>query len=333
MNGATMRRLLLCVAVLLCVASTAVAHEIRPAYLQVTEQPDGTVRILWKTPAAGELRLKIEPVLPDGWRTIGTPVRQAHADAIVYEWIVRPAGPLDGAVVSVTNLDQVLVDVLVRVERADGRKQTTLLRASRPTLMLLAAPSKSAIMAAYARIGVEHIWFGFDHLAFVLGLLLLVRGWKPLLQTITAFTVAHSITLALTVFGVVGLSPAPVEMVIAASILLLALEILRKQAGEESLTTRKPWLVALVFGLIHGAGFAGALSEIGLPPSDIPLALLFFNLGVEVGQIAFVAAVAASMELGRRVPWSAPAWGPKVAPYVLGSLAAMWCLARTPSLF
>ncbi len=314
-------------------ARSADAHEVRPAYLQITEHADGTVVVVWKAPALGSMRLDVDPVLPKTWAPVGPPTRQVLRDAFVDQWTVRPSESLDGAEVSATSLSTLLIDVLVRVERADGRRQTGLLHSASPTLTLLTAPPASDVIATYGWMGMEHIWLGFDHLAFVFGLLLLVPGWKLLLQAITAFTVAHSLTLALTVFGVIGLAPAPVETVIAASILLLALEVLRKQRGEESLTTRTPWVVAFVFGLIHGAGFAGALVRVGLPAGDIPLALLCFNCGVELGQLAFVATILALLAAGRRLPAAGPVWGAKLAPYVLGSLAVMWCLERLPALF
>ena len=309
----------------------AVAHEVRPAYLQITEQADGTVEVIWKAPAVGGQRLNVDPVVPPTWKPLAAPVRQTLSDAFVDRWVMRPSEPLDGAVVSATNLAVQPVDVLVRVQRADGRRQTALLRANAPTLTLVAAPPALEVATTYTWIGMEHIWFGLDHLCFVLGLLLLLSGWRRLLQAITAFTVAHSITLALTVFGVLGLSPAPVEAVIALSILLLAVEIARRKPDDEdgaSLTVRRPWLVPFVFGLIHGAGFAGALSELGLPAGDIPVALLFFNVGVELGQLAFIAGVLALLASARRLPWTAPSWAGRVPAYALGSLAVMWTLQR-----
>lgn len=317
-------------------AAPACAHEVRPAYLQVTEQADGTVEVVWKAPAVGDQRLGVDPIVPPSWTPVAAPVRQVLRDAFVDRWIMRPGTPLDGAELSATNLGTIVVEVLVRVERADGRRQTGLLRAGSPTLTLLRAPPATAVMATYTWLGIEHIWFGFDHLCFVLGLLLLLSGRMRLLQAITAFTVAHSITLALTVVGVLGLASAPVEAVIALSILLLAVEIAHRRdgpAGTESLTVRRPWLVPFVFGLIHGAGFAGALTEVGLPNGDIPLALLCFNAGVEVGQVAFVAVVLGFIAVAQRRRTASPAWLVRAPSYALGSLAAMWCIERVAAIF
>ena len=189
------------------------------------------------------------------------------------------------------------------------------------------------VAETYSVLGIEHILLGIDHLLFVLGLLLLVRGFIPLVKTVTAFTVAHSITLAASVLGYIPLDRAPIEAAIALSIVLLAREIVVADRGLVHLTHRKPWVVAFVFGLLHGLGFAGALGEIGLPASAIPLALLFFNLGVEAGQLAFVVVL---LVLHRLLHARLQAALPRMKPalgYSLGALAALWFFERLPAIW
>jgi hypothetical protein len=183
------------------------------------------------------------------------------------------------------------------------------------------------VLRQYLSLGVEHIWFGIDHLLFLLGLLLLVRGWRSTLLTVSAFTVAHSLTLALATLDLVAVPTAPVEICIALSVLLLAVETTR---GSDTATRRWPWLVAFGFGLLHGLGFASALSEVGLPTHSVALALLGFNLGVELGQVAVVGVVA----LGHWLLKSQPAVQGKIAygaPWLLGTCSVYWLLDRISS--
>jgi hydrogenase/urease accessory protein HupE len=175
-------------------------------------------------------------------------------------------------------------------------------------------------------LGIEHILLGFDHLLFVLALLILVPNMHMLLWTVTSFTLAHSLTLAAATLGLVHVPQQPVEAVIALSILFVAMEIVHWRQGRPGITRRMPWLVAFTFGLLHGFGFAGALSDIGLPEHAIPLSLLFFNLGVEAGQLMFIAAVLLAWAVLGRINW--PQWAWRVPVYMIGSLAAFWTLER-----
>jgi hydrogenase/urease accessory protein HupE len=184
------------------------------------------------------------------------------------------------------------------------------------------------VAATYLRLGVEHILLGYDHLLFVLGLMLITANLKMLVKAVTAFTAAHSITLAAAALGFVRVPPKPVEAAIALSIAFVALEIIRAREGKAGLAAKVPWIVAFVFGLLHGFGFAGALSEIGMPEKYISVALLFFNLGVEAGQLLFVAAVIAMAALVRIAKVSLPRWAPLVPPYVIGSIAVCWMIQR-----
>jgi hydrogenase/urease accessory protein HupE len=346
------------------------AHEVRPAFLELTERAPGEFDVLWKVPAVGgaplageELPhpqpatpadtgptqtlpcgcpaptaaqlargvLPIHPSLPKDAEVISFPRMERLFGAEVKSWRIR-TGPqgLEGWEVTVHGLSATMVDVLVRVALADGRVVTRMLRPDAPSFIFHASDAGPAA-GGYLLLGVEHILFGVDHLLFVLALVLIVRGPKMLLKTITAFTVAHSITLALATLGVVHVPSAPVEAVIALSIVFVALEILRSRRGQRGLTERAPWLVAGSFGLLHGFGFAGALSQVGLPANDIPLALLFFNLGVELGQLAFVAVALGVIAQFRRL--RLPEWAPMLPPYAIGGVAMFWVLERTAAIW
>ena len=217
---------------------------------------------------------------------------------------------------------------------SDGRSLTELLKPKRPSLKIplssgdKGSRSGSGTAASYMNMGVNHILLGIDHLLFVLGLLLLSRGWGLLIKTITAFTVGHSISLALATLGMVNVPAKPLSAAIALSIVFLAGELVRADRGDESLTIRKPWLVSFGFGLLHGLGFAGALVALGLPRADVPLALLFFNIGVEIGQILFVAAVLAVMYSLRKIDITLPAWGKPIPVYIMGAVAGFWFVGR-----
>ncbi len=317
----------LAVVALLLFAAKALAHESRPAYLQLTEtQPDRFI-VLWKVPQKGELTLGLHVQWPDKCRE--SPLaQQALGQAAVRRAVLDCAGGLAGRRIAIEGLASTLTDVLARIEWLDGRVQTSLIRPSAPSFEVHAGRSALQTAGDYLLLGVEHILGGIDHLLFVLGLLLIVRGVRLLVKTVTAFTLAHSVTLALATLGVVHIPQAPVEAVIALSIVFLARELLRQHHGEQTLTARCPWLVALSFGLLHGFGFAGALSEVGLPPGDIPLALLFFNLGVEVGQLLFIGFVIALVTVGRSIKFPAPQWARLLPPYAIGSVAMFWVIQR-----
>lgn len=235
---------------------------------------------------------------------------------------------MTGQRIVIDGLSATFTDVLVRLEGSDGTTQVARLTPSAPAFVVEAEPSRIRVAGTYLRLGVEHILGGIDHLLFVLALLIIVRGWGSLLKTITAFTLAHSVTLALAALGFVRVPSAPVEAVIALSILFLAAEIVHGRQGRPGLTEQFPWVVAFTFGLLHGFGFAGALMEIGLPEQSIPLALLFFNVGVELGQLLFIAIAVTIGAILRRIaaPW--PVWAWRLPAYAIGSLAAFWTIQR-----
>ena len=306
-------------------------HEVRPAYLELRQTGPETWDVLWKVPARGDLQLAIAPAWPDNCDVAGAPLRFTTGGAATERSTVRCAGGLTGREVAVSGLSGTVIDVLVRLQRSDGTAQVVRLTPSAASFVVEDAPRWTAVAATYLGLGIEHILFGIDHLLFVLGLLLLVGSWRRLVATVTAFTVAHSITLAAATLGFVHVPSQPVEAAIALSIVFVAVEIVHGRTGQPGLTERWPWLVAFVFGLLHGLGFAGALSEVGLPENAIPTALLFFNLGVELGQLAFVGAVLAVLALlalPRTLRLPAPAWSWRLAPYGIGTVAMYWTIER-----
>ena len=241
------------------------------------------------------------------------------------------SGALIGGTIEIAGLTALPIDVIVRVALVDGSEHSAILRTATPTYVVPPRATKWMVAGSYWKIGVIHILEGFDHLLFVLALMLIIPNLWMLFKTITAFTIAHSISLALATLGVVNMPGAPTEAVIALSILFLAVEIVHSRDGRETFTERYPWVVALAFGLVHGLGFAGALAEVGLPEKEIPLALVMFNVGVETGQILFVVVVLAVLYLARWLPvkWPRGAW--RLAPYSIGGIAAFWTIQRIAS--
>ncbi|MGF1611094.1 MAG: HupE/UreJ family protein [Kiloniellales bacterium] len=322
-------RLSLALATLLLWSTSGAAHESRPAYLQIEEVGASQYEVLWKRPARGDLGLSLAPVWPAVCRD--TVPRAVHSvpGAITERRLLDCGGSgLIGQRITIDGLATTSTDVLLRMEFRDGRVQTNLIKPTSPSVEIQGPRPVLAVAAGYFVMGVEHILLGVDHLLFVLGLVLIVRGAVLLVKTITAFTVAHSLTLALATLGLVRVPQAPVEAVVALSIVFLASELVRRHRGESSLTARHPWLVAFAFGLLHGFGFAGALAEVGLPATDIPLALLTFNIGVEAGQLLFVAQLLVLLWLGPRMIALPPRWLQGAPSYAIGSLAAFWLIER-----
>jgi hydrogenase/urease accessory protein HupE len=322
-----MRRLFLLFA-LLCSAMPATAHEIRPGYLEITETAKDQFAVLWKIPMKGNAVLHLIPIFPETCTERTPPSSQKVSAAMLKRWSIVCAGGLKGSAISIEGLNNTLTDVLIRVTHAGGTTQTVRLTPDNTMFTVSGEPSSMEVVTTYLMLGIEHILGGIDHLLFVFALLLIVQGWKRLVGTITAFTVAHSITLAAATLGYVNVPQAPVEAVIALSILFLATEIIHMQQGRIGLAQRYPWIVAFIFGLLHGFGFAGALTEIGLPQSDIPLALLFFNVGVEVGQLIFVGAVLLASVAIRQLNFTSLRRGEIAITYVIGGLAAFWTIER-----
>ena len=309
-------------------AAGALAHEVRPGYLEMRETSPGRYTILWKQPVLGEYRLPIDPVYPKECSLRGAGEALVTTGALVARGTLDCPGGLAGRTLAVAGLETTITDVLVRIHHVDGRSETHLLRPAAPSVTLGAAASAGARALAYLRIGIEHILLGVDHLLFVLGLLLIVRDRWTLIQTITAFTVAHSITLAAATLGYASAPLPPLNAAIALSILFLGPEIVRVWRGETSFTIRHPWVVAFAFGLLHGFGFASGLAAMGLPTAEIPLALLLFNVGVEVGQLAFVFLILGLERSFRVLAIRWPRFVEALPGYAVGSLGAYWTIQR-----
>ena len=315
---------------LTCVlASTcARAHEVRPAYLEMRETAPEEYAILWKTPALGDMRLGLYLQLPGNCKTKGEPVAAIVGGAYSERWVTVCEGGLGGRLISVDGLRTSLTDVLARVSFASGGMQVARLTPENPALRIVGGQSGFDVAWTYFVLGVEHILAGVDHLLFVLALILLIQNRWTLIKTITAFTVAHSITLVGATLGYISLPQKPVEATIALSIAFVASELVKSRQGQLRMSERAPWLVAFAFGLLHGFGFAGALKEVGLPQTDVPLALLMFNVGVEAGQLIFVVCVLVVCACGRRLTSIPAAPARLAAAYAIGVAAMFWLIER-----
>jgi hydrogenase/urease accessory protein HupE len=322
--------LLLMPVLVLGLTAPAAAHEVRPAYLEITERADGKADILWKQPSIGLLAVAINPEIEGGLLRRPADSAQSATNFEIRRWRGVDLGDkgLDGRLVRIAGLERTITDTLVLVRLKNGDEVQQVLGPASPSFRIDARAG--AAVPAYLVLGIEHILTGIDHLLFVFGLLLLSSGWRQLLKTITAFTVAHSITLALTALKLIQVNPQLIEALVAYSIIFLAVELMRKYQGKTGITQRQPWLVAFGFGLLHGAAFASALKEIGLPESNIVGALFLFNVGVEVGQLLFVAVAAGAIWALKRVrlPARAPRLGWAVSSYAIGSFAMFWFFER-----
>lgn len=323
-----MIRFLTLLVLILALVRPAAAHELRPAYLELAETAPGQFNVLWKVPAAGDRRLGLYLRLPANCNNISEPARAIENAAYFERWQVSCDGGLKGQTITIDGLRSTLTDVLARISWADGSVEVERLTPEQPSLTLKGAQTVWEVAHTYFVLGVEHILGGIDHLLFVLALMLLIRDPWMLLKTITAFTVAHSITLTGAALDYLSLPQAPVEAVIALSIAFVARELILMKPGEWRLSEAYPWVVAFSFGLLHGFGFAGALKEIGLPHGDVPLALFTFNLGVEAGQLVFVAAMIVLYRIAMtmmRLPL--PPLRTAMA-YGIGTAATFWLLTR-----
>ncbi len=308
---------------------TAMAHDGRPAFLEITEASPGYYEVLWRTPVTGGVALPVSLKRPGGVTDVKQPLVQEFPDSRIERRTWQSAGPLDGKRIEIDGLQGTIADVLVRVHLHDGRQFTVLVHPSQPWMELAARQSASEVIGGYIMHGIRHIAFGPDHLLFVFGLILIVKSRWMLLKTVTAFTVAHSITLTIATLGYATPPIPPIETSIALSILFLGPEIVRSWRGQTSLTLRHPWVVAFLFGCIHGFGFASAMTEAGLARSELPLALLSFNVGVEIGQVGFVVLIILLERSLRRLEVAWPRWAYAVPGYVVGSVGAFWTIQRT----
>ena len=323
-----MRLLLAVILAALCVAP-AHADEVRPASIDFTERAPGTWSLAWKQPVASARQIElIIPVIPENCELVGEPRRSLGAAALLGNADVRCRGEVAGKTIGLPQLAG-MADALVRVAPLDRKVQSHRLTANEPLAVIIARPDRWQVLRSYFIIGTDHILMGWDHLLFVIALVLLVSGTWNVVKAATAFTVAHSITLIATTLGYAGLPQRPVEALIALSIVFLAVELAR--SNKETWTRRWPWVVAFGFGLLHGFGFAGALREIGLPEGEVPAALLAFNLGVEAGQLLVIAAVLVLRAAIQRLAPKAEAPALKFATYAIGITAAYWLVDRVIS--
>jgi hydrogenase/urease accessory protein HupE len=314
--------------IVIAVASAASAHEVRPGYLELNQTGGETWDVTWKVPMRGELRLALDPILPEAC-TPTTEIQPTRTPgALIEKWSVQCEGGLEGELL-IAGLQFTLTDVLVRVQPIEGGTQTVLLKSTSPSTILGGEGGGGGGAFSYLRLGVEHILLGIDHLLFVLGLLLIVKDRWMLLKTITSFTIAHSITLGIATLGYASAPVPPLNAAIALSILFLGPEIVRSWRGQTSFTIRHPWVVAFAFGLLHGFGFASGLTALGLPRSEIPLALLLFNVGVELGQVGFVFLIIALERSFKVLEVTWPRWAEMAPGYAVGSLGAYWTVQRT----
>jgi len=317
--------------------SAAWGHALEPGYLELRQLDDNQYAVVWKKPMNQGVPMAIAVRLPSQCAPRGEGEPTWDGTAFFARWTANCAGGLEGGTVRIQGLENTSTDVLIRYTFANGITGTRRLTPADTSFVVPKQPDRLDVVRTYFAFGVEHILGGIDHLLFVLALLLLVKGFRRIFVTVTAFTVAHSITLAGATLGLVHMPGPPMEAAIALSIAFVAAEILHSRQGRPGLTERYPWIVAFTFGLLHGFGFASALTKVGLPQTEIPVALLFFNVGVEVGQLMFIAAVFASMWLARRVLGSIKLpqvnWASAIPAYVIGSLAMFWVMQRTLAFF
>jgi hydrogenase/urease accessory protein HupE len=321
------RWLIACLLAWLALAVPARADELRPGYLELTQTDAQHWRMIWKAPILGGLATRTRPALP-GFCAIGPAQSRIDGSAVVAVATVACTRPLDGAQVGIAGMETSFTDALLRVAPLGRPVQAERLTRDNPLATVRAVPDRWQVARTYLTLGIEHILTGYDHLLFVVALVLLLGRLWVVVRAATAFTIAHSLTLAGTTLGLFGLAQAPVEALIALSIVFLAVEIIKQGDGTARLSERIPWLVAFGFGLIHGFGFAGALREIGLPERDVPMALLTFNVGVELGQLVIISAVLAVIAALRRFAPAMLRPATLVATYAIGTTASFWFIQR-----
>lgn len=306
------------------------AHESQPGTLELRQVDKDRYEVTWRAPIYYGQPHPARVELPEHWKTVVEPTVRLLPDSQVFRRVVTVGNQgVEGSVVRFPGLENTITDVFVRLNRLEGTTMTAVVRPSKPYAQLRGERTWYLTAGEYVGLGFHHILQGIDHLLFVLGLLLIVKSRMMLLKTITAFTVAHSVTLAIATIGYASAPLPPLNAAIALSILFLGPEIVRSWRGETSLTIRFPWVVAFLFGLLHGFGFASGLSTTGMPKAELPLALLFFNVGVELGQLVFVFTALALVKSFRVLEVRWPRWVEALPGYTVGSLGAYWTIQRT----
>jgi hypothetical protein len=322
---------MLVVLIVLCAGlrGESFAHESQPGLLELRQLGATRYEVIWRAPIYYGRPHPAKLQLPEDWQTLGQPtVRQLSDSALHRRMVDVPGDSINGNVVRFPGLEGTITDVFVRVSRLDGTTYTQVVRPSRPDAVLRGERPWYVSSLEYLVVGFHHIILGVDHLMFILGLVIIVRGRMILFKTITAFTVAHSITLALATLGYANVPTQPLTAAIALSILFLGPEIVRVWRGETSFTIRHPWVVAFAFGLLHGFGFASGLSVTGMPRAELAPALLFFNVGVELGQLCFVVLILIVLHSFKKIELRWPRWVEVIPGYAVGSLGAYWTIQR-----
>ena len=322
------------VLLLLLLPAVILAHEIRPGYLEIKEAADHSLQITWKQPLMGEYGVPLQPSISAGWLVDSLAGISYTESYLIKRWRIAPNhATLDQQIISIAGLEKTITDVLIRVTLLNDISFTYLVKPIQPFVKLDLSKPQALPVLQYLQLGIHHIWSGFDHLLFVLGLLLLVKNRGSLFWTITAFTVAHSVTLALATLHIIKVSGAFTEAAIALSIIFLAVELLNHYHGKDGFTSRYPWIVSFLFGLLHGLGFAGALQDVGLPDNNISIALFLFNAGVEVGQLIFVFVMLLMMAGIRQFKLRFPESILKAPAYLIGTFAMYWFIERLVLIF
>lgn len=315
--------------------SAVQAHEVRPAYLEIAQTGPTAYKVIWKLPTMGDVAIHLVPHLSNGWLEKEPDDQYAAAGFLIRTWSVTDAkpAPVDGQTVTIEGLEDTITDVFVRVRLNHGQKLDVIVRPESPSIKIALQNGNAMAWTSFVLLGIEHILTGPDHLLFVLGLILIVFDWRMLLKTVSAFTLAHSVTLAAATFGAVTVAPALLNALIALSILFVAPEVVRAQRGGTSLTLRYPWVVAFAFGLLHGMGFASGLTSLGLEQSVLLGALVSFNVGVEIGQLLFIALVLALLRSFRLMEIRWPRAIAMAPTYAIGVLGASWTFHYSAILF
>lgn len=310
------------------------AHESQPGLLEIKQLSAERYEVIWRVPIYYGRTHPARLQLPENWQTIGKPIVRQLPDSALYRRVVDVQGDsIDDSIIRFPGLEATITDVFVRMSRLDGSQATLVVRPTQPYAELQGERPWYVSSGEYLVLGFHHILMGIDHLLFVLGLLIIVQSRRMLIKTITAFTVAHSITLAIATLGYASVSGPPLNAAIALSILFLGPEIVRVWRGQTSFTIQHPWVVAFGFGLLHGFGFASGLSTVGMPKAEIPLALLMFNIGVELGQLVFVVLILMIHRSLKVLAFRWPCWVEFVPGYTIGSLGAFWTIQRTLMMF
>lgn len=326
--------LLLCTGFFLMILARPVdAHELRPAFLSITEAGEFQYSVLWKTPALGEKQLALKANFPQTCQSSNGLRRIEENKFAIETWTLTCSHSLRGHSIQIGGLEKTLTDVLIKTTWIDGASFTARLTPDNTSLYFSEAKVQGGVVKTYFILGVQHILGGIDHLFFVLAVMLLITRGRKLFFAITAFTIGHSVTLAMATLDVVRLEPSLVELLIAMSIVLMAYEAARHWRGQSGLTLTYPWLVTFCFGLLHGFGFAGALRAIGLPQTDLPAALLFFNIGVEAGQLLFIFTVLVFISIPPLKRVSHTGRVRNIANYIVGTVAVFWALQRIMIIF